>query len=290
MRARGLREPLASPVGGDRSCRRGRDPRQRAPRPPPDRDRRVRRLADRAGVADRDRDGARRRRRRARRRAVGRAKQGAGRLLRDHDGLTGALEGEQPEHARGARPGALDRRRAGAPRRAALAGARGRPHARRDADRGGRVRADAPLPRRGLRLLARGARGEGAARAAGDADAVEPGAARVGRERERRSAPRPQDRRAGVRHRALRPRDRGLLRRAPALRRAARDDARVQHARRDGLRRYRAVPRPWDFLLALLAAFALAALWERVRRRRRPTPARARARRAPPRARRSARA
>ena len=33
-----------------------------------------------------------------------------------------------------------------------------------------------------------------------------------------------------------------------------------------GTARYRA---PWDFLLALLAAFALAAAWERLRRRRR---------------------
>ena len=31
--------------------------------------------------------------------------------------------------------------------------------------------------------------------------------------------------------------------------------------------RYRA---PWDFLLALLAAFALASVWERVQRRRHP--------------------
>jgi hypothetical protein len=34
-----------------------------------------------------------------------------------------------------------------------------------------------------------------------------------------------------------------------------------------GTARYRT---PWDFLLAILAAFALAALWERIRRRRRP--------------------
>lgn len=58
-----------------------------------------------------------------------------------------ALEGEQPEHVPGARPRRLDRRRPRAVRRASLAGACCRPDARGTAHHGGRVRADAPLPR-----------------------------------------------------------------------------------------------------------------------------------------------
>ena len=53
---------------------------------------------------------------------------------------------------------------------------------------GRRVRPDAAVPRRGRRLLARAPGREGTARAPGDAHALEPGAARVGRERKRRGA------------------------------------------------------------------------------------------------------
>ena len=52
-------------------------------------------------------------------RAVGRAQQGAGGLLRADDGRPRALEGEQRQHVLDARPRRLDRRRAAAPGRAA---------------------------------------------------------------------------------------------------------------------------------------------------------------------------
>ena len=177
--------PLSALTGARRGLR---DPRQRAARASAARDRRLRRVADRPGFAHGDRRRARGRDGRARRRAVGRAERGAGRLLRDHDRLAGALEGEQPEHARRARRRRLDRRRARAPGRAAVAGACRGPHARGHADESGRVRADAALPRRGRRLLARGAGREGSPRAAGDAHALEPGAAasRTRAEAERR--------------------------------------------------------------------------------------------------------
>ena len=133
-----------------------------------------------------------------------------------------------------------------------------------------RVRADAALPRRGRRLLARAARREGASRAAGDRDALEPRAARVGRERERNGAPRSQDDRACVHGRSLRAGRRRRLRRpaatssaSPLLMLAYNTLAAMVFA---GTARYRT---PWDFLLALLAAFALASAWERIQRRRR---------------------
>ena len=72
----------------------------------------------------------------------------AGRLLRDHDRRARAVEGEQRAHVRRARPRRLDRRRARAARRAAVARA-GRGARPRGGAGGGRVRADALLPRAG---------------------------------------------------------------------------------------------------------------------------------------------
>ena len=66
--------PLSALTGARRGLR---DPRQRAARASASRDRRLRRVADRSGVADGDRRRARGRDGRARRRAVGRAEQGA---------------------------------------------------------------------------------------------------------------------------------------------------------------------------------------------------------------------
>ena len=122
------------------------------------------------------------------------------------------------------------------PRSAAMAGARGRPHARRAADLRRRVRADAALPRRGGRLLARGARGEGEARRSGGAHALEPDPDRVRRERKRARPRGPAHRRARVHARRLRARARRPLPRAAALRRARAAAPRLQHARRDGVR------------------------------------------------------
>ena len=86
-------------VGGRGARRRPCDPRQRAARPAP-------RSCLAVYVAWRSPLGhalhgrrARGRLAAVRRRALGRAEQGPGRLLRDHDGLAGAVEGEQPEHA-----------------------------------------------------------------------------------------------------------------------------------------------------------------------------------------------
>ena len=77
--------------------------------------------------------------------------------------------------------------------------------------------------------------------AAGDRDALEPRAARVGRERERNGAPRSQDDRTCVHGRSLRAGRRRRLRRPALLRRPRRAHACLQHPRRDGLRRNRAV-------------------------------------------------
>ena len=67
--------PLSALTGARRGLR---DPRQRAARASAARDRRLRRVADRSGLADGDRRRARRRDGRARRRAVGRAERGRG--------------------------------------------------------------------------------------------------------------------------------------------------------------------------------------------------------------------
>ena len=68
-----------------------------------------------------------------------------------------------------------------------------------------------------------------------------PGAARVGRERERNGAACAQDDRACVHGRSLRAGDRRRLRRPALLRRSRPAHARLQHPRRDGLRRNGAV-------------------------------------------------
>ncbi len=214
--ARGVRAAIAPAVRSNGRCDRHRDPRQCAARAPTSRTGGLRRLADRPRLADGDGHCARRRHGRARRRTLGRAEQGAGRLLRDHNRCARPLEGEQPEHAPGPRRRRLDRRRTRAPGSATLAGARGRSDARRNAHIGRRVRADAALPRGGHRLLARRSRREGVPRRAGHAHALEPGSPGVGFERERHRAPGAENRRADVHDRPLRPGDRRLLRGAAA--------------------------------------------------------------------------
>ena len=189
---------------------------------------------------------------------------GLDRLPRDHDRRAGALEGEQPDDVRraGARP--VDRRRAGPAGRAALAGARRSAGPRRGAG-GGRVRADAPLPRRGARLLARAPGREGAARRPGRADAV---AADVHRRGRRRGARRRWPRRDGsvVEPLYMLAALRARAGRGSSSRRAASWRSRLLLLAYNtlaamvfaGTVRYRA---PFDFLLALLAAFALERAW-----------------------------
>ena len=202
---------------------------------------------------------------------VGRAQQGAGRLLRDHDGRARAVEGEQREHARACSIAAAGSTTC----RSFRARRRGRSSAAdltlvAEADERRRVRADAALPP--TRSSTSGATSPARRRASppqATRHALEPRAARVGRERERNSAPRAQDDRARVRGRSLRPGDRRRLRRSAATSSGSPCSCSptTRSPRWSSPERlaYRA---PWDFLLALLAAFALASAWERVQRRR----------------------
>ena len=252
-------------AGSPRRRARPRDPRQLAARPAAARRRRLRRLAAPALRACADRRG----RLRALAPPVARAKRRQRRLLRDHDGRPGIVEGQQPEHIRRARSRRLDRRRAEPRRRASLARARGRPDAGRHADDGRRVRADAALPARGARFLARPSAREGAPRRAGGAHALGPaldpdrgqgGGGRVRRRRADVGA-------TAIHDPAVPPRAARAVRDPTADRGALPRAARVQHARRArfaGATRYRV---PWDFLLALSAGAAVVWLLERWRAR-----------------------
>ena len=142
----------------------------------------------------------------------------------------------------------LDRRRPGAGG-SALARAGGRPDARGHADVGRRMRTDALVPRRGAELLAR-----------------EP-ARRPGSQRRRRGCSGTRSHPSPTRVAAVLPGPHGArsnrrswsvstswrsrpLRRTPTLRLTGAPAARLQHARRDGVRRNCPLSRPWDFLLA----------------------------------------
>ena len=98
-----VREPLADDGRRDRLRRGARDSRERQARLLPSRDRFLRRGA-RSASPNAGGSSPRGRRSGARRRALGRTQQGRGRLLRDHDRCSRAVEGEQPGHARRARP------------------------------------------------------------------------------------------------------------------------------------------------------------------------------------------
>ena len=229
----------------------------------------------RAGRPRDRRGGARRRRRGAGDRAVGRPQQGAGRVLRDHDRRARALEGEQPDHVP-----TCSRAAAGSttcptcpdvppwPEKAAghLPSTGGR--------RGRRVRAGVVLPRQGARLLARapGREGDGSRRRPSGCSGS------------RRSRVTADDAgRQGVADLAQRTAEPvfmmplyalalvGALPRPAPVRGARR--ARSSATTRSmamvfaGTTRYRV---PWDFVLALLAAFALERAWDSLRRRRSP--------------------
>ena len=296
-RSRRRTRPIAPARGRcARRRRRGRDPRQRAACPPPRRARDST-LAGARGFATpspqrRSSSGWPR----SWSRRGSRATSVAGRLLRDHDRRASPVEGEQRNTCdvldRGGWiddvPRACRARRRGRSSPADLP--------RGQADRAGRrVRADAALPRRGRRLLARAPRREGASRAAGHRHALEP----VPRESDESGSGTGAD----TARRTIEPAFMIASLRA-GDRRASSSPRRTSSASRCSCSpttpsprwsspERRAIATPWDFLLAILAAVrarrhclgahrsdGAAAL----RRRR----IRERARRAAPRARRSA--
>ena len=158
-----------------------------------------------------------------------------GRLLRPDHGLACAVEGEQRDHLRRPRPRRLDRRRAGAPGRAAVAElAADRQHAGQPTSVDECARCASTARRSSTSGASIQTKGGSRCRRHGCSGArcpPSPTTAGAG------SPALPAGRRAGVHARALRARDRRPLRRARALRRARRAAARLQHARRDGLRR-----------------------------------------------------
>ena len=157
--ARAARPRPPFDVARDRSRRRhrARDPVERAAAAPPAGRRAIRRVADPAGTTCGRCSAADLGGRGSRGRAVGLTEPGGDRLRDDHDGHARALEGEQPRDVRRPRAGWLDRRRARAAGRSAVAGEGGRDLGRRGKGRR-RVRAGVLLPRRGARLLAGRAR------------------------------------------------------------------------------------------------------------------------------------
>ena len=270
-RAPRVRAPIAPARARHGRGRGARDPLQRPPAPAAPGARALRRVA-RATRTPRGRGGApRRRRRRGGDRPVGRPQPGRHRVRDGHDGHARALEGEQPRDVRRPRRRRLDRRRARPAGGAALAREGGRDLGRRR-EGGRRVRPGVVLPRPGSRLLARPAGREGAARRPGRRDALVTVPER-GRRRPRAAGPvRPAAAhgRAGVRPRPLRARPLGRVPRTAPFRGAGGPRAGLQHPAAmvfAGTVRYRA---PWDFVLALLAAFALERAWALLRSRRAP--------------------
>ena len=213
---------------------------------------------------------------------MGRAEQGAGGLLRDHDRLAGALEGEQPVHATSSTTGAGSttcprcrarrRGRSTPPISRSRARRRRWTSARRCGSTATRSSTSGASSRARRRLLALQATRMLWSPVPRESDASGSGTARHARRTIEPAFV------IGLYALALR----RLLRRAAALRRARRDHALA--TTRSPRWCSRAPPRyrtPWDFLLAILAAFALAAAWERSAAGGDPTQARARARRAP---------
>ena len=264
-------EPLPLARARDRGARRPRDPRERAPRAAAARPGPVRRVAAPAAPRRDRRDALVVARRGRRRHAVGRPQRRRDRLPDDHDRHAGALEGEQPGDVRRARERRLDRRRPRPARRAAVARAGGgaspsRP--RRPSTSASRRRST------GTRSSTSGATSRARRRRLAAQAAVMLWSPFLSVEADEAGQ------QGLVRHRAALGRaafvDRALRARALAARSSRRSTSSTLAALLLGLNtvmamvfagtvRYRA---PWDFVLALLAAFALERAWELLRERR----------------------